>query len=369
MEKQETKFMTQGDKVIPTKIPKGLLADSIEPMVYTVKYNQMMGYYLQIKTNLFELPEKLYGTVDERSSRIINTYDTRPKSTGAMFVGDKGAGKSLLSKVTCNKAIKKLGLPVLVIEDPHHGAEFNAFLELIGNAVIFFDEFAKMYDRINDNDSNSDPQDSLLSLMDGHVQGKFLFIITENEEHRINEFMKNRPGRLYYKYTYNKLELSAVREYCEDMNIDKEVIEDVVKHAESVYQFSFDMLSAIVEEHLTYGEPIDEITNILNVTTPLHKSKTTLKIVKVLNTETKKEVTADITELQNYTIKRSFAIGMLNTDDSGNNEHDCTIDREVFHIQHVRKNDGENIVYDNGNYILIAKLETEDSLDYSDLVA
>ena len=56
--------------------------------------------------------------------------------------------------------------------------------------IILFDEFEKVYD---DQD-----QEKALTLLDGVFPSRKLFIMTVNNKWRVNEHMRNRPGRIYY---------------------------------------------------------------------------------------------------------------------------------------------------------------------------
>src|SRR4029078_12619167 len=65
--------------------------------------------------------------------------------TGALMVGEKGSGKSLLAKLVSANSQEK-GLPTLIIPRPWCGDMFNRFLQSIEQpTVILFDEFEKVY--------------------------------------------------------------------------------------------------------------------------------------------------------------------------------------------------------------------------------
>ena len=373
MSKTEKKYITSGEIVKPISIPEGLISETIEPQIYVVKYSDMSGYYLQIKGKQFDLPSKLYGTVEHRATRVISTYTTRESSTGVLAVGDKGAGKSLLSKLICNKAVTELGLPVLVIEHPYSGSDFNRFIEDIGDCVLFFDEFGKTYASFHDkNDNHVDNQEDLLSLMDGHVKGKYLFLVTENNERDINEYMKDRPGRLYYRFRYKKLEEAAILDYCQDKGVSEDNTTEIIAHVGLVKQFSFDMLAAIVTEHLTYDSPISEVVEVLNISLPYNSYYTNQKsliIEKVIDKKTKEEIELVSYYLDSYSTNNSFAITRIADADKVQNPFSRSANSIDFYKEQLQSNTDNTVVYDNTTHILVGKIQEYSPSDYSEYLA
>lgn len=235
-----------GALVIETRLP---------PQTYVVKLNPMTGFYLEIVED-FTLPPKIYGDTLVKTSRVLNTFNSRPHSTGVLLVGDKGSGKTLLAK-SISKEATLLDIPTLVINSSFTGDQFNSFIQSIDQpALIIFDEFEKTYD--------SKGQEAILTLLDGVFPSKKLFILTSNDKHKIDNNMKNRPGRIYYMFTFSGLGEDFIRQYCEDNLNDKSKIEDLVKVSSMFDSFNFDLLCAFVEEMNRYGESPFDLTDLLN---------------------------------------------------------------------------------------------------------
>jgi hypothetical protein len=223
---------------------------------YTVKFNQMGGYFYLESIDPFEIKGKVYGDTKRYANRILNTFDDRTASTGVMLTGEKGSGKTLLSKMLSVDGAKA-GVPTIVINSPWCGDQFNAFLQMIDQpTIILFDEFEKVYDK--------DDQEKMLTLLDGVYPSKKLFVLTTNDKWRVDQHMRNRPGRIFYMMNFKGLEQDFIIEYCMD-NLDAtEHIPAICKIAMMFDQFNFDMLKALVEEMNRYDETPQEAMSMLN---------------------------------------------------------------------------------------------------------
>jgi hypothetical protein len=224
---------------------------------YLLNYAEGTGFYFS-EVEQFQLPPKTYGKEIERHDRIIKTFLSRPATTGVILAGEKGAGKTLLAKRVSLELAKRHDIPTIIVNAPYCGDEFNQFIQSFKQpALIILDEFEKVY--------KPDAQAALLTVLDGTMQSKKLFIVAVNEVYKINSYMLNRPGRFFYVFNYAGIQEDSIREFLLDKLDDKSRIESVINYAQLFRNFTFDMLAAIMEEMNRYNEPVGVVLQYLNV--------------------------------------------------------------------------------------------------------
>lgn len=222
---------------------------------YIIKEDPFKNLYLEM-IDSFDLPKKLYGNTTRYAARILNTYNDRSTSTGVMLSGEKGSGKTLLSKTVSIEAAK-LGYPTIVINDAWCDDRFSRLMQdIVQPCVVLFDEFEKVYDQKE--------QESILTLFDGVFPTKKLFILTCNDKYRVNDHMRNRPGRIFYAIDFKGLEEKFIREYCEENLVNKTYISKICLFSNMFSEFNFDMLKALIEDMNRYDESPEEAIKILN---------------------------------------------------------------------------------------------------------
>ena len=232
--------------------------DKLPPGNFTVCKNPMTGEYYLEESEPFFLPPKLYGKTERHGKRILNTFWDRQPGTqlGVFLSGLKGSGKTLLAKYIAVKS----GLPVIIVNTPFSDERFMRTIQGIEQeAVVVFDEFEKLYDE--------DAQESILTLFDGvYTAQNKVMVITCNDRYKVKGFFHNRPSRLRYAISYDRLDIAFIKEYCEDKLKDCEkYLEKITTLSALCDDFNFDMLQVLVDELNRYGGEFDDAIEVLNV--------------------------------------------------------------------------------------------------------
>ena len=238
----------------------------LPPAVYRIDFDKMTGYSLKVHSPLV-VTEKLYGSHEKKTDKIIRSFDMFDRSMGVIFSGKKGTGKSIAARLLCEKMVKK-GYPIILVEDSYPG--LVTFIDSIKQACVFlFDEFEKNFPvKRDDNEGdvvNGGYQDDFLSLFDGTSQSKRLFLITCNDIHDLSEFIVNRPGRFHYHIRWECPGEEEIRVYLKDKLAPEyyDQINTVINFSMRT-DLSYDCLRAIAFE-LNLGEEFSEIIDDLNI--------------------------------------------------------------------------------------------------------
>jgi len=256
-------FVYNGDTVIHVSYNEDNLKETLKPAIYTVEYNDMMGFFLKIDKERFA-SKKVFGNINRRANKVIKKYENSSKNVGVLLTGLKGSGKTLLATTIANTMIEK-GFPVILINEQYRGQAFMKFMSSLGDCVILVDEFAKLY---KDKENNVSLQDELLTLFDGTMNSRSLFVLTENEKSNIDQFFMNRPGRLHYHFEYERLDDDIQEEYLKEKFPETEKRKLIQKTLDTIPELSFDIMEAVVSDVLLFPEEsIEDILKDLNIMT------------------------------------------------------------------------------------------------------
>jgi hypothetical protein len=249
-------FIQSGDSFFPAVSQKALL-EGLPPGNFTVEQSPSGALYFKRVEN-FQPLSKIYGNLNIWAERTLQTFIDRKVSTGILLSGEKGSGKSLLGRLISLKAHEQ-NISTATINSPFEGALLLTLLgELTQPIIVFFDEFEKVY-------NTRELQESVLSLLDGTSSTKHLFIITCNEVYRLSNFLLNRPGRIFYYIEFNGIKEDFIKEYCADNLNNKSEIDNIMKISQIFEKFNFDMLKSLVEEMNRYNESAMKAIELLNI--------------------------------------------------------------------------------------------------------
>lgn len=239
--------------------------DRLPVETFAINFDPMSGYSLVRTESLAPGAETVYGSHAKRVRRILRGYESMDRSMGAILSGDKGMGKSLMLRMLAETARDQLDLPTILVQSSTPG--LASFLDELGECVIVFDEFEKIFSATDDNE----PQNQFLSLFDGLSSTKRLYVLSVNELHRVNDYMLNRPGRFHYHMRFEYPDAETVEQYLHDQvpGVDATQVAEVVDFSRK-YDINFDHLRAIAFE-LRLGETFAEVIGDLNIKRTSHR--------------------------------------------------------------------------------------------------
>ena len=270
-------------------IMDGALEPTLAPAVYTMNFDQNRGYFVKFLRTTVDLPTKIYATeFDTTFDKIVRHFTETNKSTGCHLTGTKGTGKSVFSQKLQDYFVTTLGLPVILISNGYYGQDFMNIVNDVGEAIFIFDEFEKTYTEEGD-------QAKLLSLFDGaDSKQKRLMVVISNNANKVSEFFSERSGRINYTLNWEGLSLSLIKEYIDDVLVDKEKQSAVMDWASSVDTVTFDNLEALVKDVNRYPrEPIPLLLRDLNISKPIPS-----KYFKILSAVTAKGEDIELEHIQ-----------------------------------------------------------------------
>jgi hypothetical protein len=341
-------FLKSGNTYRVTKKESLDITEHLPAGNYIIQKDEMTGQLYLEQIDSFQAISKVYGDCLKNTDRIVSTFMARPSTTGVMLTGEKGSGKTLLTKNVCMK-LATMDIPTIVINAPWCGDKFNNFIQSIDQpCAILFDEFEKTYDR--------EEQESILTLLDGVFPTKKLFLLTCNDKWRIDSHMRNRPGRIYYMLDFKGLDAEFIREYCNDNLNNKTYIDSIVNVGSLFAEFNFDMLKALVEEMNRYNESPQEALSMLNAK-PEFDSGTEYTMTIIHNGKEIVEKRRDTFEgnpLQPKGIEVSF--------DPDPEDDECDWEYKIFNpnaLIKVDANKGEFVFEDNGTRLTLTRVKRQ----------
>ena len=240
--------------------------EQLPAQVYNVRFSKQRGFFLEVSTALEIRESKIYGVHDAKCQKVLKSFEAFNRNLGVILSGDKGIGKSLFAKLLAIKAIDA-GYPLLIVDTYIPG--IASYIQSVEQeCVVMFDEFDKSFGDIQAEDGMASPQTELLTLFDGMVMGKKLFVITCNEIRKLNDFLVNRPGRFHYHFRFDYPTPAEITEYMQD-KLPEEYwgeIQSVISFSRKV-KLNYDCLRAIafeISSGLTFKDAISDL-NIVNL--------------------------------------------------------------------------------------------------------
>lgn len=350
--------------------------DHIPANYYEVRFSKAEGFRLA-KHPIMQIKEdRVYGSHDEKTEKVLNSFDMFNRNLGVMLSGDKGMGKSLFARMLSKKAVER-GLPVILVDFYMPG--IMSYLSSIEQeAVILFDEFDKTFEE----KSEYNPQYEVLNVLDGIGYGKKLYVFICNDLSEINDCMLNRPGRIHYHFRISYPTEIEIKQYLEDKLDLKyhDKIEDVIKFS-YMTKLNYDTLRAIAFE-LNNGYEFKETINDLNILRNRNHCSSVLRIEYKNGTVFSRRVSLDLFDPKSYdrgwtydedkkdnrgevlATVYSNKVSMLESD--SNEDYFAIVDElEINEVDLNKDDDKDDAYYGDVNNVKLVTLTRPDDKSYT----
>ena len=214
---------------LPARVYRFVAQETMTGVVYFLEYADMP-----------KQPAKLYGNINLQKDRILRSYKTQDKNLGVLLHGNGGTGKSTLAKLIAFDVVNELNQPVILVQqDSIKHLEY--MLSNLKQPVMFLiDEFEKMFEETED-------QGYLLTLLDGLYNNNHLFVLTANDQDRINRYFFNRPSRIRYNFYYGALGYEVYSEII-NQHFDQDFAAQLTGKLATINNLSFDIIQEIINE-------------------------------------------------------------------------------------------------------------------------
>lgn len=291
-------FANKGPSFLLVRPMLSNVQDHIPAKVYKIDVTQE-GVELVVLRDRFTLPEKIYGKDHARYLKmIVDDYKNSQRSVGAMLVGTKGSGKSLLSEAVANKLLEA-EIPTLYIDQAYPVRLLKDVIGGIGPCVVIFEEFSKMYKAVADERKTHMPrrddspvasdvptQDALLTLFSDSSLNKVMFLLTDNGTDNISSFLSNRPDRIKYSIEFKSPSFEIFKDLSKDTPIEPSVMDYLeVYFSRHHGSFGLDTMRVLRDaacNTMSVPKMVEKLT-LLNVPEPHLKFNTIEAVVDTVN--------------------------------------------------------------------------------------
>lgn len=185
-------------------------------------------------------PAKLYGNINIQKDRILRAYKTSEKNLGVLLHGNGGTGKSTLAKLIAFDVVNNFNQPVILVQQDSIKHLEYVLSNLKQPVMFLIDEFEKMFEETED-------QGFLLTLLDGLYNNNHLFVLTANDQDRINRYFFNRPSRIRYNFYYGALGYDVYSEII-NQHFEPDFASQLTGKLATINNLSFDIIQEIINE-------------------------------------------------------------------------------------------------------------------------
>lgn len=252
-------FLRSGNKIVTR--PDGLDFNLEPGSVYALKYDNWEGdTFLEIGSTI-TLPDNVFKSDSDNRfiTKVLDHFKTTThRTTGVLFSGLKGSGKTVMSKVLAIES----GLPIIIVSSDFPTRYLNKFFSKFKDTNV-----CVMFDEIDKNERSWNTED-LLGFLDGiQSTAKKMVLLTCNSDSKLNEFIMNRCSRIRYCKKFDALNEESIK--CIGNNIlnDKSEVDVATKFVMEKFKVvSYDNVASFFEEINTHPtDSFEEVVADLNI--------------------------------------------------------------------------------------------------------
>lgn len=215
--------------LLPAKVYRFTVKETMQGPIYSLEYADMP-----------KQPAKLYGNINLQKDRILRSYKTQDKNLGVLLHGNGGTGKSTLAKLIAFDVVNNFNQPVILVQQDSIKHLEYVLSNLKQPVMFLIDEFEKMFEETED-------QGYLLTLLDGLYNNNHLFVLTANDQDRINRYFFNRPSRIRYNFYYGALGYDVYSEIV-NQHFEPVFAAQLTGKLATINNLSFDIIQEIINE-------------------------------------------------------------------------------------------------------------------------
>nr|DAJ72897.1 MAG TPA: ATPase [Caudoviricetes sp.]DAX96109.1 MAG TPA: ATPase [Bacteriophage sp.] len=215
--------------LLPAKVYRFTVQETMQGPIYSLEYADMP-----------KQPAKLYGNINLQKDRILRSYKAQDKNLGVLLHGNGGTGKSTLAKLIAFDVVNNFNQPVILVQQDSIKHLEYVLSNLKQPVMFLIDEFEKMFEETED-------QGFLLTLLDGLYNNNHLFVLTANDQDRINRYFFNRPSRIRYNFYYGALGYEVYSEII-NQHFEPDFAAQLTGKLATINNLSFDIIQEIINE-------------------------------------------------------------------------------------------------------------------------
>ena len=215
--------------LLPARVYRFTVQETMQGPIYSLEYADMP-----------KQPAKLYGNINLQKDRILRSYKAQDKNLGVLLHGNGGTGKSTLAKLIAFDVVNNFNQPVILVQQDSIKHLEYVLSNLKQPVMFLIDEFEKMFEETED-------QGYLLTLLDGLYNNNHLFVLTANDQDRINRYFFNRPSRIRYNFYYGALGYDVYSEIV-NQHFEPDFAAQLTGKLATINNLSFDIIQEIINE-------------------------------------------------------------------------------------------------------------------------